>query len=65
MQFNRDKYTERELKEAKKFDQVVTDLYENNKDLIVEAIHWEKFDTDIPTYHHPYPCNQRLEARSP
>jgi 2-polyprenyl-3-methyl-5-hydroxy-6-metoxy-1,4-benzoquinol methylase len=55
MQFNRDKYTERELKEAKKFDRVVTDVYKNNKDLIVEPIHWEKFDTDIPIYHHPYP----------
>jgi len=50
-----DKYTAKERKEAEKFDRVVTGIYDKDEDLVVEPIHWKKFDTDIPIHHHPYP----------
>ncbi len=55
MHAERDPYTGTERKQAEKFDRVVTDIYDGAEDLVVEPIHWTKFDTKIPTYHHPYP----------
>ena len=55
MPFEGDKHTGTEQEQAEKFDRVVTDIYDKDDDLIVEPIHWKKFDTDIPIHHHPYP----------
>ena len=42
-----------ELREAKRFDKEVTEKYKSDSDLLIEPIHWTKFDTN-KRIAHPY-----------
>lgn len=53
MQYDHTKLSKKEIKEAKRFDKGVSRIYLEESELIIEPMHWEKFNTArvIP---HPY-----------